>query len=144
MTRPPPGRTRDRSARHRQRVVRLRGRLINARRQGSNCLPFLRQAFCDTFTDPIDDPIDELRYSPGPKYSVEDETTVATVPAAGPLEFLTTTGLTQPGATALFRNYVITATGNERGSNTVTITRPPADDPGHRTWEYPRFPMPNR
>ena len=32
----------------------------------------------------------------------------------------------QPGATALFRIYVITATGNERGSNTVTITRPPA------------------
>jgi hypothetical protein len=69
----------------------------------------------------------------------------ATAPAAGPLEFLTTTGLTQPGATALFRIYVITATGNERGSNIVTITRPPRRltppaDPGHGTRECPRTP----
>ena len=35
---------------------------------------------------------------------------------AAPREFLT--------ATALFRLYVILETGNERGSETVTVTRP--------------------
>lgn len=66
----------------------------------------------------------ELRYCPGSEYRTEDEMSVATHPAAGPPEFLTLTGLATPGATALFRVYVITATGNESGSNTVSVTRP--------------------
>ena len=34
-------------------------------------------------------------------------------------------GLTVPGAAATFKIYAMTATGNERGSNAVTVTRPP-------------------
>ena len=66
----------------------------------------------------------ELRHCPGAEYSTEDEITTASSPGTGPLEFLTLTGLAAPGATALFRVYVVTATGNESGSNTVSITRP--------------------
>jgi hypothetical protein len=39
-------------------------------------------------------------------------------------EFLTTQGLGAPGAVSVFRVYVVTATGNEKGSNTAQITRP--------------------
>ena len=39
------------------------------------------------------------------------------------LEFLTHDGLPTPGATGLYRIYVILTTGNEKGSNTVAITR---------------------
>lgn len=41
-----------------------------------------------------------------------------------PCEFLTDSGLTAPGNVASFKVYVLTATGNEKGSNTVVITRP--------------------
>jgi hypothetical protein len=70
----------------------------------------------------------ELRYCPGSEYSTEDEITIASTPATGPLEFLTLTGLATPGTTALFRvsTVTITATGNESGSNTVSVTRPVA------------------
>lgn len=79
-----------------------------------------------TFT-PGDDPDTqqyELRYCPGSEYLTEDEVTVTTTPAAGPHEFLTLTGLATPGSTSLFRVYIITTTGHESGSNTVSVTRP--------------------
>jgi hypothetical protein len=41
-----------------------------------------------------------------------------------PLEFLTLSGLAASGDVATFKVYVILTTGNEKGSNTVTITRP--------------------
>lgn len=43
---------------------------------------------------------------------------------AAPREFLTAAGLATSGATARFRIYVIQETDNERGSETVTVTRP--------------------
>lgn len=67
----------------------------------------------------------ELRYCAGSEYRTEDEVSIATLPAtASPLVFLTLDGLTTPGTTALYRVYVILTTGNERGSNTVPVTRP--------------------
>lgn len=66
----------------------------------------------------------EIRMSPGPTYSTEDDSVVGTVEAAGPLEFSTNAGLTAPGLTASFRVYVILTTGNEKGSNDLPVTRP--------------------
>lgn len=66
----------------------------------------------------------EIRFCAGPNYSQENETVIGNVPPAGPREFLTDSGLAASGDTASFKVYVITADGNERGSNTVTITRP--------------------
>lgn len=66
----------------------------------------------------------DVRYSPGTEYSTEDEVTLSSVPAAGPLTYDTLEGLTQPGTTALFRVYVVLTTGNEKGSATVIISRP--------------------
>lgn len=68
----------------------------------------------------------QLRFCSGPNYSTQDETVVATNSPTDPREFLTLAGLASPGATASFKIYVQTATGNEKGSNTVTITRPSA------------------
>jgi hypothetical protein len=47
---------------------------------------------------------------------------VGNVPA-GTLFFSTESGLVFPGATALFRVYVVLTTMNKRGSNTVGVTR---------------------
>ena len=38
--------------------------------------------------------------------------------------FSTNEGLVAPGATALYRVYVVLTTANEMGSNTVLVTRP--------------------
>jgi len=38
--------------------------------------------------------------------------------------FSTDEGLTSPGQTISVKVFVVLTTGNERGSNTVTITRP--------------------
>lgn len=67
-----------------------------------------------------------LRYSPGEEYSTEDDITLGNVVPGEPLEFFTLAGLAAPGDTGLFRVYVVLQTGNEKGSNTVTLTRPPA------------------
>jgi hypothetical protein len=67
------------------------------------------------------------RYSiltaPGPTYRATAESVVGTV-AAGTEEFSTNEGLAAPGATALYKVYVVLTTLNERGSNTVSVTRP--------------------
>lgn len=65
-----------------------------------------------------------IRHCPGAEYDTEDEITLGTVEPAGPLEFLTLDGLPSPGSTGLYRVYVVLTTGNEKGSNTVAITRP--------------------
>ena len=41
-------------------------------------------------------------------------------------EFFTDAGLAAVGDTATFKVYVITTTGNEKGSNTLVVTRPAA------------------
>lgn len=64
-----------------------------------------------------------IRTSPGSTYRTRDEVTVGSVPADA-TSFLTETGLAAPGATALFKVYVMTSTGNQRGSATVEIARP--------------------
>ena len=66
----------------------------------------------------------ELRYVAGPDYDADDEVIVASVDAGQPAHMETLTGLGTPGVTASYRLYAITAEGNERTSNTVSITRP--------------------
>lgn len=63
-----------------------------------------------------------VRYHPGPRYKAGEEQTVDSVPA-GTEEFSTDFGLVAPGSVAWFKVYVVTTTGNEKGSNAVKITR---------------------
>lgn len=65
-----------------------------------------------------------VRWSPGGEYSTEDESVVATVGPGAPREFFTLQGLGTPGATSLFRVYVVLNSDNERGSETVSVLRP--------------------
>lgn len=66
----------------------------------------------------------EVRWSPGSSYSAEDENVLGSVDKEAAREFLTAQGLGAPGAVSVFRVYVVTATGNEKGSNTAQVTRP--------------------
>lgn len=66
----------------------------------------------------------EVRYTPGDEYREEDELVVANIAPGADRELLTDAGLTQPGASASFKVYVILTTGNERGSVAMTVTRP--------------------
>jgi len=65
----------------------------------------------------------EVRWSPGPDYDPDTEVVLANIPVTGPREYSTTQGLLAIGDVSNFKVYVKTATGNERGSNTVKITR---------------------
>jgi hypothetical protein len=64
-----------------------------------------------------------IRMSPGPTYNTEAETAIDKV-ARTETTFSTNAGLAAPGATALYRVYVVLTTANERGSNTVSVMRP--------------------
>ncbi len=64
-----------------------------------------------------------VRTAPGPTYKAVNESVVAEV-ASNLTEFSTNAGLVAPGATALFKIYVVLTTANEKGSNTVSVTRP--------------------
>lgn len=66
----------------------------------------------------------EIRFTAGPNYSTEDDTVIGNITDINTLVFLTDAGLTTPGATATFKVFVRTTTGNEKGSNTVLVTRP--------------------
>ncbi len=66
----------------------------------------------------------ELRGNPGSDYKEDDAVVIANNLPADPREFLTTFGLTQPGAQAAFKVYVILTTGNEAGSAEMVVTRP--------------------
>jgi len=68
----------------------------------------------------------EIRFCAGPNYSTDNESVIGSVLPGALLEFLTDAGLTAPGNVASFKVYVITTTGNEKGSNTVVISRPAA------------------
>ena len=66
----------------------------------------------------------QLRGHVGTKWDEELATTIAEhAPDALP-EFVTTFGLTQPGASVVMKVYVISETDNEAGSNAVVTTRP--------------------
>jgi hypothetical protein len=73
----------------------------------------------------------EWRYCVGPNYSTDLEAVVpgGNIPPGGNLEIFTDAGLPTEGSVATFRAYTITTTGNEKGSNTVTITWPIAPLP---------------
>jgi hypothetical protein len=66
----------------------------------------------------------ELRATAGPEYDDEDETILATFAPGDPRVWTGNFGLLVPGAAASYKLYSITADGNERGSNAVTVTRP--------------------
>ena len=66
----------------------------------------------------------QIRMSPSETYDADAESAIATGPVSGPLELLTIEGLLTPGSTASFKVYVVLDTGNERGSNAATVTRP--------------------
>ena len=64
-----------------------------------------------------------IRYHPGPRYKADEEQAVTTV-APGILTLDTLFGLPASGSVAWFKVYVVTTTGNEKGSNAVKIVRP--------------------
>ena len=65
----------------------------------------------------------EVRWSPGPTYDSANEVVLANLGPSAPREYFTTQGLLAIGDESNFKIYVLTGTGNERGSNTVKITR---------------------
>ena len=80
-----------------------------------------------SFTESTDDALDhyELRAVPGPEYNSEDEQVIATLPkGASPREFRTDFSLGSPGMAASFKVYVVLTTGNEAGSDPVSVERP--------------------
>ncbi|HEV7406246.1 MAG TPA: hypothetical protein VGO11_25080 [Chthoniobacteraceae bacterium] len=66
----------------------------------------------------------ELRGNPGRRYDEADAVTVARQTPAEAGEFFTSFSLTQPGAQAAFKVYVVLKTGNEAGSKTMVVERP--------------------
>lgn len=66
----------------------------------------------------------EVRGVAGEEYDADDESVIANVPAGAERAWAGTFGLGVPGAAACFRVYVMTSTGNERASNTVSLMRP--------------------
>lgn len=66
----------------------------------------------------------EVRFCAGPNYSTDVEGVIGNIQPSDPREFFTDTGLPAPGNVASFKVYVITTTGNEKGSNDVAVTRP--------------------
>ena len=64
-----------------------------------------------------------VRMSVGSSYDAATATVVGNIPS-GTTTFATTASLDTPGDVASFKVFVVLTTGNEAGSNTVTITRP--------------------
>ena len=78
----------------------------------------------------------QVRRSGATPYSTSTELVVATVPA-GTLVHSTLDGLPVDGATMGYKAYVVLTTGNQKGSNAVSITRddglPPPPGPQRQT-----------
>ena len=66
----------------------------------------------------------ELRGTVGDQYNDEDAIVLATHTPQEPREFVTTFGLTQPGAEIALKVFVVLTTGNEAGSATMLLERP--------------------
>ena len=66
----------------------------------------------------------EVRGVAGPDYDTEDEVNLATIPPGAPRTYSTNFALGTPGNAASYKIYVILTTGNERGSNPVSVPRP--------------------
>ncbi len=67
-----------------------------------------------------------LRYCIGDRFDEKTESVLQSFPVDALREFETTVGLAEPGSQVSYKLYVVLETGNERGSATVTIQRPPA------------------
>ncbi len=65
----------------------------------------------------------EVRWSPGPTYDAANEVVLANFAPTDPREYFTPQGLLAIGDISVFKIYVLTSTGNERGSNTVKVIR---------------------
>jgi len=65
----------------------------------------------------------EYRYSAGTRYDGDTAAVLAVVTKITNLSLVTSTGLGSAGLSIAVKCYVITTTGNEKGSNTVVITR---------------------
>ena len=66
----------------------------------------------------------QVRAVPGPDYSTDDETLVATIPPNAPRTYQTAAGLALPGSAMSYKVYVRLTTGNEAGSTAQKVTRP--------------------
>ena len=66
----------------------------------------------------------QLRAVPGPDYNAADATTLHTFLPADPRTFQTGAGFAIPGAAMTYKLFVRLTTGNESGSEAVTVTRP--------------------
>jgi hypothetical protein len=66
----------------------------------------------------------QLRGAVGDDADTEDAVVLATHAARVPEEFVSTFGLTQPGAAVTLWVYVVTEDGNERGSAKMVVRRP--------------------
>jgi len=65
----------------------------------------------------------EVRWSPGTTYDSANEVVLGSIDPTATREFFTSQGLGTSGDVSVFKVYVKTTTGNERGSNSVKITR---------------------
>ncbi len=65
----------------------------------------------------------QVRRDGSAPYNTNTEQVVATFPA-GTLSFSTDAGLVTPGSTMGFKVYVVLTTGNQKGSNAVSVTHP--------------------
>ncbi|MBC8143507.1 MAG: hypothetical protein H7Y38_18920, partial [Armatimonadetes bacterium] len=65
-----------------------------------------------------------VRTAPLPSYRSDDEAVISTMAKDAPLTFTTGAELTASGSVALFKAYAVTASGRERASPTLKITRP--------------------
>lgn len=67
----------------------------------------------------------ELRASfGGTKYNADTASVLDSNPAGTLTPFETASGLVAPGSKVFYKVFVITTTGNEKGSNTASVTRP--------------------
>jgi hypothetical protein len=66
----------------------------------------------------------QIRSVPGPDYSSDDESLMATIPPTGPLAWQNGQGLAVPGSIMSYKVYVRLSTGNEAGSEAIAVLHP--------------------
>ncbi len=78
-----------------------------------------------TYTASTDPNLDqyELRACFGDRWKADESVVIDNNPP-GALQFLTDEGLVAPGSRVFYKVFVVLTTSNERGSNTVSVTRP--------------------
>ncbi len=80
-----------------------------------------------TFTTSLEPTLDqyELRACFGTRYKVDEEQVLLSLPAGStPQRFETDDGLVASGSKVFYKVYVMLTTGNEKGSRSVSVTRP--------------------